>query len=45
MDLANTGVQTFLENLSGYITMHDGYVEFNPIGSFDISADITMYFT
>ena len=48
LDLANTGVQIFLENLSGYITMRDGYVEFNPIEGgtwFNVQAEILMDFS
>jgi len=47
LDLTNSGVQDFLQALSGYITMNNGYVEFNPIGSgeaFNVSATISMNF-
>jgi hypothetical protein len=40
-------VQSFLQNLSGYIQMNDGMVDFKPTGSgaaLNVNAQIVMYF-
>ncbi len=47
LDLRDSEIQSFLENLSGYINMNDGFIEFKPTGSgadLNVNAKLYMYF-